>query len=62
MSSKSRLDAEAEGLWRAVSDAPPPPGLSGASLLDEAMKLAVPPNYDRIYSPHLRPSQITRPR
>lgn len=62
MSRRSRVEAEAESLWRSVSNAPPPPGISGSRLLDEAMKLATPPGYDRIHSPHLRPTQITRPR
>lgn len=62
MNRKSRLDLEAESLWRAVSSEPPPAGVSGARLLDEVMKLTTPVDYDRIHSPHLRPSQITRPR
>jgi hypothetical protein len=62
MSQKSRLDAEAESLWRAISGDPPPPGLSGTRLLDEALKRSAPVPYDRLHSPYLRPSQITRPR
>jgi hypothetical protein len=62
MGRKSRLDTEAESLWRAISSDPPPPGLSGVRLLDEALKRSTPLAYDRIHSPHLRPSQITRPR
>lgn len=62
MSRKSRLDEEAEHLWRALSPEPPPKGLRGADLLSAAMALKPPVAYDRLHSPHLRPSQITRPR
>lgn len=57
-----RLHMEAESLWAALSSEPPPRGLRGARLLDAALHLKNVGAYDRLYSPHLRPSQITRPR
>lgn len=62
MSRISRLDEEAEGLWRAMSTEPQPEGLRGAELIAAAMSLKAPVQYDRIHSPHLRPTQIVRPR
>lgn len=62
MSRMSRLDQEAESLWRAMSTEAPPKGLRGAALLSAAMALKPPGQYDRIHSPHLRPTQIVRPR
>ena len=62
MSRDERLQEEALSLWQAMSSEPPPRGLKGESLLKAAMGLQPPPAYDRIYSPHLRESQITRPR
>lgn len=57
-----RLHREAESLWAALSPEPPPRGLRGARLLDAALHLKNAGDYDRLYSPHLRPTQITRPR
>ncbi|WP_304809679.1 hypothetical protein [Phenylobacterium sp.] len=62
MKRNERLHKEAEGLWAALSQEPPPQGLHGAGLLDAALHLNSAGPYDRLYSPHLRPSQITRPR
>lgn len=62
MERNDRLQREAESLWRALSADPPPRGLKGASLLDAALHLKSVGEYDRLHSPHLRPSQITRPR
>lgn len=57
-----RLHREAVSLWAALSPEPPPRGLRGARLLDAALHLKNLGTYDRLHSPHLRPSQITRPR
>lgn len=57
-----RLHREAESLWAALSSEPPPRGLRGARLLDAALHLNKAGNYDRLYSRHLRPGQITGPR
>jgi hypothetical protein len=62
MSRDTRLDREAESLWRALSGEPPPQGLRGSELLSAALRLTPPSQYDRIHSPHLRASQVTRPR
>ncbi|WP_332768328.1 hypothetical protein [Phenylobacterium sp.] len=45
-----------------MSSDPPPRGLDGPRLLDAALGLRAPGDYDRIHSPHLRASQITRPK
>lgn len=60
---ESRLRQEAAALWRALYDAAPPAGADGELLLDAILR-ACPavPAYDRLRSPHLRPSQIARPR
>lgn len=62
MNREQRLQREALGLWKAMSSEPPPPGLKGARLLDAAMGLKPPVDYDRMHSPHLRDSQISRPK
>lgn len=62
MDRTERLNREAINLWRALTADPPPRGLRGATLLDAALHLKSAGEYDRIYSPHLRPTQITRPR
>ena len=62
MERNERLHREAESLWAALSAEPPPNGLRGARLLDAALHLKDAGAYDRLYSPHLRPTQITRPR
>lgn len=62
MDRNERLHREAVSLWRALSPEPPPRGLRGANLLDAALHLKSADRYDRIHSPHLRASQITRPR
>ena len=62
MNREQRLRREALSLWRALSSDPPPANLDGARLLDAAMGLKTPVDYDRLHSPHLRESQITRPK
>ena len=62
MDRNERVHREAVSLWRALSSDPPPPGLRGVHLLDAALHLKSADAYDRIHSPHLRPSQISRPR
>jgi len=62
MDRNERLNREAGSRWRALSAEPPPRGLRGARLLDAALHLKTVGPYDRLHSPHLRASQITRPR
>ncbi|MDP3748746.1 MAG: hypothetical protein Q8Q88_17030 [Phenylobacterium sp.] len=62
MNREQRLRREALSLWKALSSDPPPRGLDGLRLLDAALGLKAPSDYDRIHSPHLRASQITRPK
>ena len=57
-----RLHREAASLWAALSPEPPPHGLRGVRLLDAALHLKNAGPYERLHSPHLRPSQIVRPR
>ncbi len=62
MDRETRLQREALSLWRTLSSDPPPRGLRGSRLLDAALGLNPTLGYDRIQSPHLRDSQITRPK
>jgi hypothetical protein len=62
MDRNERVHREAVSLWQALSSDPPPPGLRGVNLLDAALHLKDADGYDRLHSPHLRPSQISRPR
>ncbi|MFN3514274.1 MAG: hypothetical protein ACK41C_14595 [Phenylobacterium sp.] len=57
-----RVHAEAESLWLALFGESPPEGLDGEILLQIAVARVASPDYDRFHSPHLRPSQLTRPR
>jgi hypothetical protein len=56
------IDLEARALWRRLREDPPPDGLTGADLLQILIAQAGELRYDRYVSPHLRESQITRPR
>jgi hypothetical protein len=57
-----KLRDEAQALWRALSDAPPPADASGDDLLAALLsQIPAAPGYDRLRSPFLRPSQIARP-
>jgi DNA anti-recombination protein RmuC len=62
MGRDDRLHQEAESLWRALTGEPPPRGLHGESLLEAALRLKPTVAYDRLHSPWLRPTQITRPK
>jgi hypothetical protein len=57
-----KIYEEAAALWRSLFDEPPPPWTDGGLILDGIMKRLPDESYDRIASPHLRPSQIARPK
>ncbi|MDO8377467.1 hypothetical protein [Phenylobacterium sp.] len=61
MTRDERIDREALGLWRALRDGPPPAGVHGGELLSMLIGQSGAPPYERLHSPYLRDSQITRP-
>ena len=52
---------EAVALWLEVFGPPAPPNIDGGAMLEIITRDLPGPRYDRICSPHLRPSVITRP-
>lgn len=54
----SKIRAEAQSLWAAVRGGPAPQ-LGGSDLLDLIVRGANVADYDRLYSPHLRPGTMT---
>ncbi len=62
MDRESDIYQEAAALWREVFGEPAPPHADGEALLDAIVTRSSPPaSYDRLNSPHLRPTTITRP-
>ena len=59
---KQRIYQETAALWRELFGEPPPVRADGALMLDVILKALPERSYDRIASPHLRPSQIVRPK
>jgi len=59
---EQRIYEEASALWRELHGEPPPMRGHGADLLDALMKALPEKGYERLASPHLRPTQITPPR
>jgi hypothetical protein len=57
-----RIQDEANALWRELFGEPPPIRADGPTLLDVIMRSLPERGYDRLASPHLRASQIERPR
>lgn len=57
-----KIAEEAAALWREVFGGPPPPATDGAAMLGIITGALPEVTYDRMRSPYLRPSQITRPR
>ena len=55
------IDQEARALWRALREEPPPENLRGSDLLGLLIGQSTTLAYDRLCSPFLRPSQISRP-
>jgi hypothetical protein len=60
-SREQRIYEEAAALWRAVFDEPPPPRTNGSAMLEIITRRLGDIAYDRLRSPHLRPSTITGP-
>jgi hypothetical protein len=59
---EERVRQEAQALWRALRDSPPPSHACANQLLNELLSgTPAAPGYDRLRSPFLRPSQIARP-
>jgi len=57
-----RIAEEAAALWRELFDGQPPPAADGAAVLESITGKLPNLRYDRLRSPFLRPSLITRPR
>ncbi|MDZ4372468.1 MAG: hypothetical protein U1C74_13740 [Phenylobacterium sp.] len=58
----NKLYEEAAALWRSLYDEPPPPNIEGPVLLDMIVGGLPDPRYDRLATPHLRPSTIVFPK
>jgi hypothetical protein len=59
---EDRIFEEASALWRELFGEPPPVRADGAMMLDAILKGLPERGYERLASPHLRPSQIRGPR
>jgi hypothetical protein len=58
---EQRIYEEAAALWRELFNEPPPPLTDGSTMLKIITRCAGPPPYERLHSPHLRPSTIAGP-
>lgn len=58
---EDRIYDEAAALWREVYGEPPPIRADGGMMLDIIMRSLPTMGYDRLRSPHLRPSNLTFP-
>jgi hypothetical protein len=56
-----RIAEEAAALWREVFGGAPPPKTDASAMLQIITGALPDLKYDRMRSPHLRPSQISRP-
>lgn len=61
MTREQQIDQEARGLWLALKGDNPPAGARGSDLLDALVCGSDVPKYERLHSPFLRDSQISRP-
>lgn len=57
-----RLYNEAGALWRELYGEPPPIRADGGMMLEIIMKSLPEQTYDRLRSPHLRPTNLTWPK
>jgi hypothetical protein len=57
-----RIYEEAAALWRELFGEPPPVRADGGTMLEAIMRSLPERRYERMASPHLRPSQISQPR
>jgi hypothetical protein len=58
---EQRIYEEASALWREVFGEPPPLRAEGADLLEIVTRCLPEISYERLRSPHLRPSTIVGP-
>jgi hypothetical protein len=61
VSRERALEVEARDLWLTLRQEPPPANLSGQEMLVLLIESSPAPTYDRLQSPFLRSSQISRP-
>jgi hypothetical protein len=61
MTREQQIDLEARSLWQAMKSGSPPCGLRGSALIDALVSGADVPGYERLHSPFLRETQISRP-
>lgn len=59
---EQKITEEAAALWRELYGEPPPIRADGSAMLDAIMKSLPEKSYDRLRSPHLRPTAISGPR
>jgi hypothetical protein len=62
MERQTRIDAEAQALWRELYGEPAPSAACGAELLEIILGQLPEASYERLNSPHLRREDITWPR
>lgn len=60
-SREQRIYEEAAALWREVFNEPPPARTNGSAMLEIITRRLGDVTYDRLRSPHLRPSTIAGP-
>jgi hypothetical protein len=58
---EDKIYEEAAALWRELYGEPPPIRADGAEMLDVIMRTLPDMSYDRLRSPHLRPTTIAYP-
>ena len=61
MTCEDNIYQEAAALWQAIYSEPPPAEADGPTLLDMIVTRSDPPDYERLWSPHLRPATIAGP-
>ncbi len=59
---EDRIYQEAAALWRELYGELPPQRADGATMLDLITRGLPSPQYDRLTSPHMRPSSIAFPK
>jgi hypothetical protein len=62
MTREQRINDEIAALWQEVFGGPPPPKANGAAMLQIITGALPEVGYERMLSPHLRPSVITEPK
>ena len=61
MGRNERIYQEAAELWRQLYGEPPPQG-DGSTMLGWIVGKLADPDYDRLATPHLRPTNVTFPK